>query len=266
VFLAGDAAHQNSPTGGLGMSIGIADAVDLGWKLAARLAGWGGDALLESYEAERRPVALACVAECSRMFRQTTALPGGPDIGRDTAAGAAARAKFVAHIEADMRSGATTMSENFRLGYCYDPSPVVIPDGSAAPDPRVMRFAPSARPGSRAPHAWLAPGKSTLDLFGDGFVLLRFGADDSSIAAQASARGVPLAVHDIADPEIAKLYQRALVLVRPDGHVSWRGDAPPADTATLIDTVRGAIPFGSSAARVKRATCRSRDGGRLPFD
>ena len=118
-----------------------------------------------------------------------------------------------------------------------------MPDGTPAPPDTTDTYTQTARPGSRAPHAWLADGRSTLDLFGRGFVLLRFGGADLAVTAlqQAAAeRGVPLAVVDIPEPAIAALYERRLVLVRPDGHTAWRGDQLPADTLPLIDRVRGA--------------------------
>jgi hypothetical protein len=142
-------------------------------------------------------------------------------------------------------------TENLRLGYCYDPSPIVVPDGTPPVNIETEGFVAVARPGTRAPHAWLAPGRSTLDLFGEGYVLLRLGADPPSgetLAAAAHDRDVPFAIEDIADPQIAALYERALVLVRPDGHVAWRGDAPPADPLALIDVVRGAAPSPSFAS------------------
>ena len=104
-------------------------------------------------------------------------------------------------------------------------------------------FRQSCRSGSRAPHAWIGEGYSTLDLFGGGYVLLRFGKNSvavNKIVDAAAARRVPLIVRDIDDAEIAQLYERELVLVRPDGHVAWRGDACPDDALALIDQVRGA--------------------------
>jgi hypothetical protein len=134
-------------------------------------------------------------------------------------------------------------TENLRLGFCYDPSPIVVSDGSPAIPVETKQYVPSARPGTRAPHAWLEDGRSVLDLFGKGFVLLRLGAappSGASIAAAAETRRVPLTVVEIADETIAALYVRRLVLVRPDGHVAWRADDPPADALALIDKVRGA--------------------------
>jgi hypothetical protein len=129
-----------------------------------------------------------------------------------------------------------------QLGYRYEDSPIIVPDGTAPPPDESHAYEPSARPGSRAPHVWLADGRSTIDLFGRGFALLRFpGAPDaSSIAKAAAARRVPLEVIDLGEPAVAELYQRRMVLVRPDGHVAWRSDTLPADSGALLDRVRGA--------------------------
>jgi hypothetical protein len=119
-----------------------------------------------------------------------------------------------------------------------------VADGPPPPEPEDARdYRPSSYPGGRAPHAWLADGRSTLDLFGRGFTLLRFGADapdPRALSEAAARRGVPLDVVAIEQPDIGALYERKLVLVRPDGHVAWRGDAPPSDALALIDRVRGA--------------------------
>jgi hypothetical protein len=117
----------------------------------------------------------------------------------------------------------------------------------------VSHYVPTARPGSRAPHAWLPDGRSTLDLYGRGFVLLRFDAGDAhALEAAARAQHVPLAVHDIAAPAIAALYERKLVLVRPDGHVAWRGNEV-SDASRIIATARGAeAPARQSATLAAR--------------
>jgi 2-polyprenyl-6-methoxyphenol hydroxylase-like FAD-dependent oxidoreductase len=241
VFLAGDAAHAHPPNGGLGMNTGIQDAFDLGWKLAATLAGWGGQALLESYDHERRP-ACARAAEVSLAnYRRLVSAAQRAEIYAPTPAGEAARRAI----------GAGLVDENEKswhpvgvhLGYIYHPSPIVVPDGTQQPPDDTVGYVPTTFPGARAPHAWLADGGSILDLFGAGFVLLAF-ADMLTAALEraAAARGVPLTVHRIEQREIADLYGRALVLVRPDGHVAWRGDRLPEDALALIDTVRGAGP------------------------
>ena len=242
VFLAGDAVHQHSPSGGFGMNTGLGDAVDLAWKLAAALDGWGGPALIDSYEIERKPVARRIVREATENQgpigeAATRALIRTPGAEGD-------RARALLHDEILRERTRVFVSDGLVLGYRYDPSPVIAPDGTAAPQEAVSKYTPTARPGSRAPHAWLAEGRSTLDLFGDGFALLAFNgaaADAAPIVAAAQARGVPLKLSAIDDPAIAALYEQHLVLVRPDGHVCWRGDAPPTDPRQLIDRVRGAV-------------------------
>src|SRR5262249_42202065 len=207
VLSAGDAAHECSPTAGLGMHTGIEEAVNLAWKLAAMVDGWGGAGLIESFEAERRPVALRNVALSTATYNGLRRIPGrdeaaslGPDDWRD--------------ILAD-----TSPSEQVKMDYGYDTSPICVADADG-------RWPRAARPGARAPHAWLADGRSTLDLFGEGFVLLCF-ADARDRAAPllraAERRGVPLRAITIDDPAVAALYGAALVLVRPDAHVAWRG-------------------------------------------
>ena len=243
VFLVGDAAHLNSPTGAFGMNTGMQDAADIGWKLEAAIRGWAGPKLLRSYETERRPVALRNVKEATanlnRMMSTRKKKPpkeifeSGPDGDR-------ARKIFGAEYTEMMRQEWFTLG--IHLGYVYEGSPVIVPDGTPAPPDEVMSYTQTARPGSRAPHVWLAPGQSTLDLFGKGFVLLRFARAinaDALIAAGKKA-GVPLHIVDLDHAAAANIYERKLVLVRPDGHVAWRADSTPADCTTLIDTVRGA--------------------------
>jgi 2-polyprenyl-6-methoxyphenol hydroxylase-like FAD-dependent oxidoreductase len=241
-FLAGDAVHQHSPSGGFGMNTGLGDAVDLAWKLAAVVSGWGGPALLESYELERKPVARRIVREATDNQTAlgdlaTRALVRAPNDEGD-------RARRIIGDEILRERTRVFVSDGLVLGYRYEPSPIIVPDGTPAPVESVSQYSPTARPGSRAPHAWLAEGRSTLDLFGDGFVLLAFDSaanDAAPIAAAARARGMPLKTVVIEDGAIAKLYERRLVLVRPDGHVAWRDDAPPNDPLALVDRVRGAV-------------------------
>jgi 2-polyprenyl-6-methoxyphenol hydroxylase-like FAD-dependent oxidoreductase len=240
VFLAGDAAHLNHPAAGLGLNTGLGDAMDLGWKLDAVLAGWGDPALLDTYAVERHPVGVHNVghAEVSNANDRNQKPP--PEIADATPAGAQARKVMgEAIVRAQTKKFVT---DGIALGYRYDGSPIVWPDGSAAPPASISEYLPTTFPGSRAPHAWMADGRSTLDLFGRGFVLVRLGAapDSAALERAMARRGVPLTAVAIDDPVIAALYERRLVLVRPDGHVAWRGDAAPADAAALADRVRGA--------------------------
>ena len=243
VFLAGDSAHQLSPTGGFGMNTGIQEAIDLAWKLEARLSGWGGDWLLDSYETERRPIAARNVHEAAgnlaRMLSPRQDRPP-PEIFAPGAAGDAARRAFGAAFTATMRREWFTIG--IQLGYRYEDSPVCIPDGTPPPPDETATYVQTARPGHRAPHVWLGPEQSTLDLFGRGFVLLRLGArppDAAALVQAAADRGVPLRVRDVVNETAEALYERRLVLVRPDGHVAWRGDRVPSDAMRVIDKVRG---------------------------
>ena len=227
VLIAGDAAHQTSPTGGAGMHVGLCEAVNLAWKLAALLDGWGGEGLLASYEAESRPVAARFVALSTATFDALAALPG-----------AAAFARAFAADPGILRS--LTIPDQYRAQFCYENSPICVADGTPPPEPP-DDLLPSARPGTRAPHCWIGEGRSIMDSFGSGFVLLRFGPTHvSTLVAAASAARVPLEIVDLDHAEAAAIYGRRLVLVRPDGHVAWRGDTPPGDAVRLIDRVRGA--------------------------
>ncbi len=241
VFLAGDCAHQNTPTGGYGMNTGMGDAVDLGWKLAASLQGWAGPNLLDSYDAERRPVALRNVEEATRNFQLRSFAPV-PELLESSAAGEAARQRLGGEIVKN--TSRELLSDGIAMGYRYDASPVVSPDGSEPPPLSVTEYVQSSFPGARAPHAWLADGRSMLDLFGRSYVLLRLGPDAPPIGPirdAAKRRGVPLEVAATDEPFVCSAYQRKLVLVRPDGHVAWRGDALPADAEDVIARVTGAL-------------------------
>jgi 2-polyprenyl-6-methoxyphenol hydroxylase-like FAD-dependent oxidoreductase len=224
VLIAGDAAHQCSPTGGLGMHTGIEEAVNLGWKLAAMIEGWGRADLVASYDAERRPVALRNIAIATGSFNAIRNIPGL----------AAQSAGASNDWRADL--GPTSPTEQQKMDYAYDGSPICVADM-----PEVS--ARAARPGARAPHAWLPDGRSLIDLFGDGFVLLSFGGGDERagpLLRAAQARGVPMRAVAIDDPAVAALYGVALVLVRPDGHVAWRGHDCAAPEA-VVDRVRGTL-------------------------
>jgi 2-polyprenyl-6-methoxyphenol hydroxylase-like FAD-dependent oxidoreductase len=242
VFLAGDAVHQLSPTGALGMNTGIADAVDLGWKLAAMLDGWGGAALLSSYDRERRAIGRRNVAMAAEFYLAHEEFAGGIALIADAgAAGAALRRQLGDTLV--RRVGRMFRTVGLQLGYRYEDSPICVPDGTLPGPDDPEKLVPSARPGARAPHVGLRDGRSILDLFGRSFVLLRFGADAPEVAvfeAAAAACRLPLATITVDAPGAAQLYDRRLVLVRPDGHVAWRADAMPAASARVIDQVRGA--------------------------
>jgi hypothetical protein len=245
VFVAGDAAHLTSPTGGFGMNTGIQDAVNLSWKLAATLQGWGGENLLATYETEQRPVAIRNVAEATGNLKRMLSprvLSPAKEIFEDGPASEAARVEFGNQYTELMKR--EWFSIGIHLGYMYEGSPIIVPDGTPQPPDEVSTYVQTARPGSRAPHVWLAPGKSTLDLFGKEFVLLCFApaaAEAEALQEAATRRGVPFKSVDVDNDDARQLYERRLVLVRPDGQVAWRGDELPDDTLALIDTVRGSV-------------------------
>ena len=229
VMIAGDSAHQCSPTGGLGMHTGICEAVNMAWKFEAIFKGWAGPGLIPSVETECRPIASEYVDLSTASYNAIAALPGAGDLP--------------AAIESNgnlLRS--LSIPDQLRSHICYEGSPICINDGTPAPE-GAERLKPSARPGTRVPHVWIEDGKSTLDLFGDGFVLLRLGVADTDTGALKTAaddRGVPFSVIDLDNDEVVRLFERKLVLVRPDGHVAWRGNALPSDCGSLIDQLRGA--------------------------
>ncbi len=239
VFLLGDAVHQVSPTGALGMNTGLGDAVDLGWKLAAVLSGWGGPKLLASYDAERRPVGARAVRMATSFHAMQSEYGGLATIAQPGAAGDASRREIGAALV--NRLGAEFRTMGLQLGYRYDNSAIDISDGTEAPPDDPETYHPTARPGARAPHWWIKDNQSTLDLFAHGFTLLRFADAPLGDALQhaADARRIPLTTIAIDSAEALALYGSKLVLVRPDGHVAWRGDALPADIPALLDTVSG---------------------------
>ena len=241
VFLAGDAAHQISPTGALGGNTGVGDAVDLGWKLAATINGWSGPSLLDSYDLERRSVGAlnaTMAAEIYFEYQKYGAMLGG--MSGATLDDEDVRRRLSTKLVRDVGRNFETIG--LQIGYCYDESPICIPDGSAKPGISPDAYRPTARPGARAPHIALGDGRSTLDLFGRGFTLLRCrGAPTvTSVEAAAKARHVPLRIVTLNEPEVARLFERKLVLVRPDGHVAWRGDEVPRDAEQVLRRVCGA--------------------------
>jgi 2-polyprenyl-6-methoxyphenol hydroxylase-like FAD-dependent oxidoreductase len=243
IFLAGDAVHQLSPTGALGMNTGIADAVDIGWKLAAVLAGWGGGHLLSSYDAERRPIGTRNVAMTAEFYREHEKINDNiATIEEDSAQGARVRQSVGETLVRGV--GRMFRTIGLQIGYRYEDSPICLRDGTPPYPDDPEDLIPSARPGSRAPHLWLRKGPSILDLYGRTFVLLRLGSDPPDVSAfelAAEERRVPLKTIPVVEPDAMRLYQSSLVLVRPDGHVAWRSNEMPPNPAAVIEIVRGAM-------------------------
>jgi 2-polyprenyl-6-methoxyphenol hydroxylase-like FAD-dependent oxidoreductase len=242
VFIAGDAAHLNPPFGGHGLNTGIGDAVDLGWKLAAVLEGWGAPGLLDSYEAERRPIQTRVIAAAAANNRvlATDLLDDDADEPGET--GARARHEADVRIQATKRAEFHAMSLILDLG--YEHSPVIAAGGPGLvlgddDDPVT-----EARPGARLPHAWVGPGRSIHDELGTGMTLVAFeGGPFGPLERAADERGVPLRIVR-QDRALRDRYGAALMLVRPDQHVAWCADRMPDDVAGMIDRVRGAAASG----------------------
>ncbi|WP_202309228.1 FAD-dependent oxidoreductase [Mesorhizobium sp. L-8-10] len=238
VLLAGDAAHLFTPSGGLGYNTGIEDAVNLGWKLAAVAKGWAEPALMDSYEAERRPVALRNTA-FARGFAARIGVPPDPAIEDATPVGTEARQRAGNYLNAAIRAEFNIPGITF--GARYDDSPVIVPDGTAPPPDSANNYTPTACPGGRTPHRWLPDGRSLFDLFGFEFTIMCSRPELGQELADTAARlGIPATVLDMPDEETRALYEACLVLIRPDQIVAWRGKAPPRDAAALWRTVTGA--------------------------
>jgi 2-polyprenyl-6-methoxyphenol hydroxylase-like FAD-dependent oxidoreductase len=239
IFLIGDACHLHPPLGGYGMNMGISDSVDLGWKLAAVLQGWGGGKLLNSYERERRPVHRRVIDEAVANLSTLALHMVKPELEADTEEGAALRAQLGEML-------ARQRQREFRslgvvLGYRYEDSPITAREpGPWQVSPQGV-YEPSARPGAVAPHGWLKDGRSLYDTFGSGFTLLAFSEaaaqDFDAVRADAQSLNVPLATVRIDDPRFADLYGCRLALIRPDQHVAWRGDAWPG--RSILETATG---------------------------
>jgi tetracenomycin A2 monooxygenase-dioxygenase len=219
VFLVGDAAHRFPPAGATGVGAAMHDVHNLAWKLAAVANGSGGEKLLDSYAAEREPVGRRNADETGTAWTRIFNGNGAPFDGRS-----------LAQID---------------MGYQYA-SPVIAGDDGPDADPPGADYQPSAAPGCRAPHLWLTGATSTIDLFDRRFVLLTAEPGHAWRDAAARCPGVSVDSHVVTEPQWPDLYGVAsdgAVLVRPDGHVSWRGATtstdPVADLRTALTTSTG---------------------------
>lgn len=241
IFLAGDAAHLFTPTGGFGMNTGVSDAIDLGWKLQAALEGWAGPGLLDSYSTERQPIGVRNTAEAANCFDELySTMQNGNEIDAETAAGEQLRAELSANLKSQEK---LIVSSGTLLGYRYDGSPIVVPDDTAAPEDHPRNYQPTARPGHRAPHVWLDDGSALMDHFGSNFTLLVAGkasdADVSTLQASAKAAGIPLSICHQENPAVEAAYEAKFTIIRPDLMVGWRANSVPDDPAQVLKTLTG---------------------------
>jgi 2-polyprenyl-6-methoxyphenol hydroxylase-like FAD-dependent oxidoreductase len=241
VFLAGDAVHLVIPTGGLGMNSGVGDATDLSWKLAATLQGWGGPNLLASYGVERRQIGVRNV-EASRQAsrgRKAWRSMWRPEIRDNTPAGEAARAALVRVADVEQRKSNEMIGAE--LGYRYHGSRIIVEEPGEGPADNFMAYEPTTWPGARLPHVWLENGTAIQDAIPDGYVLLRLGhsqANAEPLQRAFASYGAPFTVLDIAGERPREVYGYDLLLLRPDMHVVWRGNALP-DPAPLARLAAG---------------------------
>jgi len=244
VFLAGDAVHLVVPTGGLGMNTGVGDAIDLSWKLAATLQGWGGAGLLRSYEIERRQVGERNVgaSRYASLGRRKWRGQYRPEIRDATPAGAAARDNLVSVAKLEQPKSNEMIGAE--LGYRYVDSPIVM-DVPGGPEHLFRDYRPTTWPGARLPHVWLADGTPIQDRIGDGYTILRLGgtqADTGCLAQAIKSHGAPVSSLDIPDAAARDLCQYDIILLRPDMHIVWRGNRLTDDVQEIA-----AIATGHSA-------------------
>ena len=242
IFLAGDSAHLFSPTGGLGMNTGIDDAANLAWKLAASVQGWGGENLLRTYEIERRPVAVRNTVAARSLTHRLGDIGIPNELDDSTEEGVAARISLGGLLQ---KFTGQFSAPGIELGARYDGSPIILShDPPPSDDP--VNYNPSSVPGGRLPHLWMGPPNpgrcSIFDRLGRGFTLIRIGDIAPGAAAfQAASRTLrmPMEVINLSKVPAFDLYQRRLILVRPDQHIAWRGDAVPDDLQGLLSAVAG---------------------------
>lgn len=239
VFLAGDAAHLFTPTGGFGMNTGIDDVANLAWKLAACEKGWGGARLLESYDLERRPIGHRNTSAASKIADVISGFRVPRDIEDEGPAGRAARDDVAAQMSHVAVEEFQTIG--IQLGVRYENSPLISPDGTPPGPDQPTRYVPSARPGARLPHVMIGE-RPIYDLLGLDFTLLDVRGDNTDVAIAVNAarkRGIPISAVSAASSAAETLYGASIVLVRPDQHVAWRGQAIPSDFVAILDRARG---------------------------
>ncbi|RIY41384.1 FAD-dependent oxidoreductase [Neopusillimonas maritima] len=223
VFIGGDAAHLFTPTGGLGYNTAVEDAVNIGWKLAAVLKGQAAPSLLETYELERRPLAVRNTAYAKTFADSLGLYAPVPEIEEDSAAGRQAREQAGQYFEAHGRAEFNIPGITF--GGRYDGSPAIVSDGSAPPPDAANEYTATACPGGRPPHCWLSTDKSLYDTFGFEWTLLCMNPDNvytGDFEEQAQQHGLDLTVVTVA--QARDLYEADFALIRPDQIVAWRGN------------------------------------------
>jgi hypothetical protein len=243
IFLSGDAAHQNIPTGGYGMNTALGDSFDIGWKLSAIIKGYAGSYLLDSYEVERRPVAVRNIGRSGdhssvhATYIQWVLSEGKEKVIAPTEGGKELRKRIADHVE--LHDG-ENKDHGIEMGYRYNDSPVVVLTDARSDEPEwnTKDYIPSTWPGARAPHVFLRDGKTSIyDHFGPEYTFIDF-TPNATLAAHCTALcqrlGIPIKVVHLSDePHVHSVWgKRDAYLIRPDDHVAWRAAA-----AKLNDTI-----------------------------
>ncbi len=232
VFLGGDAVHLFTPTGGLGYNTAVEDAVNLGWKLAAVLKGQAQPQLLDSYELERKPLAIRNTTYARQFADSIGLFDADPCLEAATPEGEQARSMASDYLNGHARREFNIPGVTF--GGRYDQSPLIVADGTQAPEDAANTYAPSACPGGRPPHAWMPDGSSLFDSFNFEWTLLVLGdapGNANLFVETAAKHQIDLKVVRQPSNELAQLYEANWVLIRPDQIVAWRGsDAMQAET------------------------------------
>ncbi|ANQ75999.1 2-polyprenyl-6-methoxyphenol hydroxylase [Rhodococcus qingshengii] len=256
VLLAGDAVHLVIPTGGLGMNTGVGDAIDLAWKLAGTVQGWGGPGLLDSYETERRKVgarnvqASGWAAQGMSLWRDLVT----PEITEDTPAGATLRSEVGAAANIHHRRVHEMIGVEW--GYSYAGSDLIAHEDDNITDWDTTTYTAHTRPGVRVPHIWLQDGRAMQDALGQDytFIDLTGSADTTAVEADFARLGAPLEVLRIDDPNVRAAYDCSLLLVRPDLHVFWRGDVLPEDVDHWAEQAVGHLTQAERDAMAQETT------------
>jgi len=241
VFICGDAAHLWVPMAGYGMNAGIADAANLAWMLAAHLSGWAPVDILDAHEAERLPiteqVSVFAMNHALSLSRQRSEVPDNIDADDD----AGALARMALGKRAYDLNVQQYCCGGLNFGYYYDKSPIIAYDEATPPAYGMADFTPSTVPGCRVPHIWLNDGRSLYDALGPDYTLLRFDTaiDVSDLMSEAARARVPIKLLDVTPGAGAGVYDRSLVLARPDQHVAWRGNRAPENPRGLVELISG---------------------------
>tara|TARA_B100001758_G_scaffold89041_1_gene75853 strand:- start:731 stop:1456 length:726 start_codon:yes stop_codon:yes gene_type:complete len=240
--MAGDAVHLFTPTGGFGMNTGVSDAIDIAWKVQAMVEGWGGNKLIESYFDERRPIGIRNTKEAADCFDQlNSVMVHGDILDEESNRADKLRAELSLNLKEQDKLIA---SSGTLLGYRYNNSSIIIPDGTQETIDNPRKYIPTARPGHRAPHIWLEEGVSIYDKFGKNFTLLVISNDISDaniLICEAKNIGIPIKLLKINDQDVLNLYKNKYVIIRPDLMVAWRSDSIPNKPVDILNKITGVI-------------------------